>query len=388
MQRSFTWAVQALSHSGTSACACACVCACTALVLSSAPLGAQGNPPAPSRLGAAIASLNAEFTSVSAVRELADGRLLVVDAGERKLHVAEWSTGRVRTIGREGAGAREYASPRVLLSVPSDTSLLPDPRNGRWLVLVRDSIVALLTANAPGVRAVSTPVGADAQGHVLGSRPRIVDGLPRLDSLLLLRASRSTGRVDTLGTVLARSVSVASQGRIDPTRPTPVSVNPLAVGEQAIMYPDGWVAVARLAPYRVEWIAPSGQRVRGAPLPFEVVRVDDREKRAVLDRESRQTGRPAQDAPALAGWPATVPPFLSNALLAAPDGTVWVRRTPTRAREETSYDVVDRRGTLVRRVVMSEAERVVGFGRASTFTVTVDGDGIEGLRRHPLRIER
>ena len=378
------------------ACAHAGACALAAFIAQAtipsrvaAQGGARSSAPAPSHVAAANAMLATEFTSVSAVRELADGRLLIVDAGERKLHLADLRTGEARVIGREGAGAREYASPRLLLPLPADTSLLPDPRNGRWLLLVRDSIVGLLGPDAPAVRMLGgTPMGADGLGRVLGSRPRIVAGVPRLDSLLLIRAYRTSARVDTLGTLLARSVTFAAQGRIDPTKPVPITINPLSVGEQAAMHPDGWIAIARLAPYRVEWIAPSGQRVRGAPLRFDVIPVDDREKLALLARESRQTGRPVRNAAELGDWPATMPPFLSNAMLPAPDGTVWVLRTPTRANPETRYDVVDRRGALVRQVVLREAERVVGFGRSSLYTVAADDDGIERLRRHPPLLPR
>ena len=77
-----------------------------------------------------------------------------------------------------------------------------------------------------------------------------------------------------------------------------------------------------------------------------------------------------------------IPAFPPNALLAAPDGRVWVQRTQTASQPETHYDVVDRRGGLVARVTMSATERVVGFATGFVFSVVTDDDGVQHLRRY------
>jgi len=48
------------------------------------------------------------------------------------------------------------------------------------------------------------------------------------------------------------------------------------------LFPDGWIAIARLDPYLVEWRTPDGRTVRGTPLPSARVKVDDAEKRAYM----------------------------------------------------------------------------------------------------------
>jgi hypothetical protein len=346
---------------------------------------AQSQASPVSLLPAPTAVLRAEFTAVSAVRELSDGRVLVVDERDRRLVVVDWRAGTTRTVGREGRGAGEYTDPRALLPLLADSTLLPDPRNGRWLLLVGDSIVGQVTGDSPALRVIGgSPRGADGRGYVVTSVPRLVGGTPRLDSLVLIRASRASAKVDTLATVLARPVTFTARGPIDPTKPTPILVNPLSAGEQIAVFADGWIAIARCAPYRVDWIDPNGRRVVGAPLPYERVVVDDREKRAVLDAEARLTGRPPRDADAVGDWPATVPPFIGSPLLAAPDGTLWIRRTQTAANPQVRYDVVDRRGAIVRVVTASPSERIVGFGRGTIITTQTDSDGIEFLRRHPM----
>lgn len=346
---------------------------------------AQSRASAGSPLPAPTDVLKAEFTAVSAVRELSEGRLLVIDERERRLLVVDWRNGTTRVVGREGRGVGEYTEPRVLFSIGADSSLLPDPRSGRWLLLAGDSITGQVTGDAPALRAIrGSPRGADGRGNVFALEPRLVGGVPRLDSLLLIRAARASAKVDTLATVLARPVTFTASGTIDPTKPTPIVINPLSAGEQIAVFPDGWVAIARRSPYRVEWIEPNGRRLLGAPLPDERIAVNDREKRAALDAEARLTGRPPRDPDAVGDWPTTVPPFLATPLLGALDGTLWIRRTQTAANPQVRYDVVDRSGAIVRVVTLDLSERIVGFGRGTVFTTRTDADGIEVLRRHSM----
>jgi hypothetical protein len=165
-----------------------------------------------------------------------------------------------------------------------------------------------------------------------------------------------------------------------------VIVNPLAVGEQVVLFPDGWVAIARLDPYRVDWISNDGRQIQGPELPHARVHVDDSVKRWVLEERARQTGQPAARPEGVPDddWPATIPPFLNNAILPAPDGALWILRAATKPNAATIYDVADRRGRVVHRVTLAPNERVVGFGQGAVYSVVVDDDGIQRLRRHAL----
>lgn len=334
---------------------------------------------------APTATLQGGFTQVTSVRELADGRVLIVDGGDDRLAVADLKAGSLRTIGRQGGGVGEYRAVRNMYPLAADSTLLPDPRNGRWLLLVRDSIASALAADSPLLRAIGpTPLGADARGAVVTTVPRMVAGAPRMDSLLILRGHRGTGRVDTIGLVAARRPTVLAEGRIDPTRAVPIVFNPFAAGEQLVLFADGSTAIARLSPYRVDWVDPRGTQSTGTLIPIENIRVDEAEKADILARESRQTGRPPRDPAAVGEWPASVPAFLQNALLAGPDGNAWIRRTPHRRQPVERYDVVNRTGGVVLRVAAAQGERIVGFGRNAIFTVATDADGLEHLRRHPM----
>ena len=176
---------------------------------------------------------------------------------------------------------------------------------------------------------------------------------------------------------------VGRDARRNSVNPVHLLPNPLVVGEQAVLYPDGWLVVARLAPYRIDWLSPNGQWVRGPPLPYERFRVSEAEKRAAM---RRRFGERADATPtsAFKEWPPELPAFLDNALLPLHGGYLAVRRTPVVGRPGISYDVVDRRGALVAFVRLPENERIVGFGRVSTYVARVADDGGEYLERRPL----
>lgn len=351
---------------------------------------AQSAQPRSIDLSPPNAMLAAEFTLVSAVRELAHGRLLVVDWSERKLLVADWTKAVVAPVGRNGSGPGEYLQPSTLIALGGDSTLLPDARNGRWLLLSGSTIVATVGPGTPAiVSGARVPLGADLQGRVLFTKAiesgsRASDALPRRDSVLLLRVRRVSGQTDTVEKLRARPATIRVEGPAD--RPTRVSVvtNPLATGELAALFPDGWIAIARLEPYRVDWVAPDGKRILGAPLPFERVRVNEREQRFVAERQAIRSGREPRDLTSFPGWPEIVPPFVAEALLTGHDGRLWIRRQGTAANPDPPYDVVDRRGALVARVTVGKDVQVVGFGRGVVYTVASDDNGIQHLQRRPI----
>lgn len=347
-------------------------------------------------LGAAEATLDAEFTRITAVRELADGRVLIVDEADKRVAVGDWKTGAVRRIGREGSGPGEYQLPRSLFALSADSTLLTDVAAGRWLLFAGDSIVQTVPASAPPVAAgARSPLGADARGLVAASRPMGMPAggtqtvlPPRRDSTYLIRVNRRTGASDTVATMAARPGRINVTGPIE--RPTRVEIvmNPLSVGDQAVVLADGAIAVVRVDPFRVDWIGPDGRMVRGKPLPFERHPVTDREKRAILQRQATERGVEPRDPESVVDWPSTLPPFLVGGVLPTGDGRVWVRRTQHAGDSRLHYDVIGRNGSLAARLVLGVGEHVAGVSRTFVYTVFTDADGIQRLRRHALPVIR
>jgi hypothetical protein len=152
-----------------------------------------------------------------------------------------------------------------------------------------------------------------------------------------------------------------------------------SVAEQSMLFPDGWIAIVRSEPYRVDWRSPEGRVTLGPDLGWKAVKVDGREKAAYTARVSRRVGsRVSHDDP----WAATIPPIRPNPLMPAPDGSVLVLRSQWSGMETNRYDIVDRRGRLIGFLTIGDNERVVGFGRGAIYVAVVDEDGIERLRKH------
>ena len=123
------------------------------------------------------------FTSISSIRELKDGRVLVADARDKILHLIDLRTGAVTKIGREGAGPGEYALPMRLMALQGDSTGLFDAGNQRYLTVHADGKTGrdfrLEAAAAPAggeggrggrggmmVMGLAIPRATDARGNV------------------------------------------------------------------------------------------------------------------------------------------------------------------------------------------------------------------------------
>jgi hypothetical protein len=346
-----------------------------------APIAAHGQQAPRLTLGPATASLSEEFSSLTWVREIKDGRLIVTDSRDGRVVVADPRTGKVEQISRRGQGPREYPSARPVWRINGDSSVMVDsPR--RWLLFDGARIVATLAPDAPGVAAAKgIPRGVDEVGHVYSSEFLPAAEKPIGDSTALVRIARANGQADTITRLSAlvprRTSSPNKDGYFEFSLPT------VAMADEAVPFADGWVAVVRSNPYRVEWRAADGQWIRGAPLPFTSMRMDEKEKRAFMARLAAPTGKTPSPPDSIPDWPATVPPYRSPVqLLAAVDGRLLVPRLATADNPEMRYDVVNRRGTLDAQLVLAANERIVGFGSGAVYVSVTDDDGIQRLRRH------
>ncbi|MBC8087071.1 MAG: hypothetical protein H7Z40_07370 [Phycisphaerae bacterium] len=366
-------------------------------ILTSLFSDAVAQSPKRDTLPAPTATIGKAFTRVGSVRSLSDGRALVLDVGDRSLFLVDWMKGTAVQVGREGKGPAEYTNPTALIALPNDSTLIIDAGLGRWLLMHEARIVGTVTADAPALRAgARAPFAGDDAGmlyeirganpaQTFGGNATVSTGGPaKADSAWLLRVTRKSGRVDSIVRVQLRPSRVAMSMGSDGTSSFRVEINPLAVGEQAALAHDGTIAIARLNPYRVDWLRRGGTRLLGKPLPFERVTVSDREKLAALTRLAESQGRARKEPTAVPDWPGTMPPFLAGSVLIASDGTAWIRRTPLAGNSESTYDIISSRDQLVGRVRMKPQEVVVGFNGPHLFSVIIDDDGLQHLRRHPM----
>jgi hypothetical protein len=360
-----------------------------------APVGAQQVPSM--RLKPASATHPADFSGIARIRELADGRVAALDSTERKLYLVDFQAGRAVQLGRVGDGPEEYRRPIGLFALPGDSTMIFDAQTRRLVILHRERPVATVSASAP--------VMINTEGFILGAGPGGAlfrafppTGLGRAvdqgDSLFLVRVSRSRSGVDTLARMRSGfggppgSATKATPEAVFEDQPTMQRQYMMApgIGDQATSFPDGWVAVARMDPYRVDWITPSGQIQRGPPLNVPLTILNDREKRFYLSRLAAIDGKPAGKPEDIKDWKASIPPFwgfYNASLYPTAQGHVLIARAPTTALPTPTYDWVDRTGAYRGQLILAAAERVVGFGPRSIYVVSVDDDGLEQLRRHP-----
>ena len=374
-------------------------------IVATFPSPVQGQSERQLRLPPANARLSEAFSSIGSVRELSDGRVLITDSRDGRIVAANLSTWAVEQVGRRGQGPNEYGTVGPLLPLAGDSSLMVDVMGRRWLLFAGSSIVATIPPDAPIIKAVKTfAKGADGLGHVWVSvSPRefvqetakagSIDFGPA-DSDLVVRGNRATGKLDTVtkvrGAVSRRTVTANAYGKFHGVT---WSHAPLSAAEGAALFADGWFAVARVEPYRVDWIAPDGRVSRGLPIPVTPIRVTTAEKEAYFARlaasRAPEVATPALPEPmrreigALRDrFPAVFPPF-TGAPLAGGDGNLWLRRPVSKHFPNLRYDVVDRRGQRIGTVSLARGERVVAVGRTAVYVAWKDQDDIERLRRHP-----
>jgi hypothetical protein len=157
---------------------------------------------APQSLPAPNARLTAEFSDLTTLRELSDGRVLLFDRKEERLMVADFRSGSIRDVARKGQGPAEFEFVATLLPLASDTTIAAD-LSRRWLVLVGDSVVRKLLPEHPALQQIAlAPLGADRSGTASllrwmdrGGAPRSIPGrLARSRRPMDVRHSAATSR--------------------------------------------------------------------------------------------------------------------------------------------------------------------------------------------------
>lgn len=332
-------------------------CAIFALALPAA-LAAQQRATDPDDLQPANGRIIDSLGGISSVRELHDGRVLIADT-RGQIVVADFSTGRARPLS--GIESSRYV--RHLIALPGDSSLLQSKE--AWIYLDGTRVAGRVPLNTPAGTLAPTYYGADANGFLLtivGDRPE--------DSVRVVRTSRTTGANEEITRVWLREP-------LDP---------PFAdTREQAVLAPDGWIAVFRVNPYRVDWRSPAGAWTFGAPLALPMLAMDRREKETYMAPRASFVP-PGHNTPeAYPVWPATVELFSGgNILRPTLDGQLLILRRPIADARGSLYDVVDRRGKLVREFELETTEQVVGFGEHSIYVrVAPPSRGASHLERHP-----
>ena len=342
----------------------------------------------------ANATLNADFVGITSMREIADGRVIVTDGRDQQLYLADFRGNNASILGRKGTGPGEWLNVGFVQALFGDSSILGDFGNRRLLLFDGARIVGLVPLDHPTTSiSLGSVWGADRFGHLLGRKENPADAtrlvFTRADSSALVLIDRSNGALDTVTRVRQRprraeqiaGADGKARGRmVSPSEPN-------AQEEIAHLFADGWIAVVRLEPLRVDWRSRERRWTHGAPFRLKPIPVDDRERQAIETRraqsreEFRKMGTPEQRLPSL---PSSIPVMaVSIVLRATPDGRLIIRRSTSEADPAVRYLVVNRRGDIDGEIALGAREDVIGFGPRSIYVAFNDDDDIQRIRRHP-----
>lgn len=333
------------------------------------PLVAQA---APERTLQDAESLPDPYSLIRGVRELSDGRILVVDQREIAVYLTDFRTGARVKVGREGAGPREHKTPVGLVPLRGDSSLLIDIQNGRIAILDGTGEIVTTFPNRLFEHFI-TNVRADTIGHVyFEARGTAADP----DQRVVYRWQRPADVLDTIATLVS-----ADRFLLDGRRwPVPWSVRDVWA-----VTADGRVAVVRREPYRVEWIENDGSAAPARTVDYNPLRVSrgDRERwneRPGVAIVGGAAGAPR--GPARWEFPDHFPPFVFQGASASPDGRLWVERKQSDTETRPLLDVFDGEGRLLERIRLPAGRDVVGFGDGTIYATREDEVGLLWLERY------
>ncbi len=388
-----------------------------AAVIMSCVVPAMGaaQPPATKELGGRIAEAEEPFSRVGDLRELSDGRLVILDSKDNVLRLLSADLRSVTPIGREGSGPTEYRRVTQLVRGRGDTTLAYDVMNARFLVIDQRATASKTVSlrEASGGMPVGPMVvrGYDATGRLFfqGMKFSMGSGGPSIsDTSYVLRLDPARKAVDTLTTVRIGSPGLRMSGDVQKgTGKMAVAVPAFPVVDDWALLPDGRVLVVRGANYRLEFVERPGDVVSKGPVRYDRVKVTAADKakhreaqeamqkemmRAVagaastLTREQRAQlpGMTITDAPS---WPEYKPAFAQGSLRIAPDGEIWVRRLREAGRERPIYDVFSPDGVLIFRVEFPQKTQLVGFGARVLYAAREDADELQYLGRYPRPVK-
>jgi hypothetical protein len=296
-----------------------CACGMTVALLTLAPfaLSAQRDTtqrpaaapptlsvgPAIHRISTASALSTEQLGSIAAVRQLADGRVLLNDGARRRLLLLDTTLKLVDVVLDSLSESANYYGTRVggLLPFRGDTTLFIDPAAFAMIVIDPSGSITRVRS-VPRVRDAQTLAstgngipGVDGKGRLIyrmyaeAAPPKVAPppGTPWFpqepDSAFIVGIDVDSRKLDTLGAIRIprseNSVRISPTGGFNFTSVT----NPLPSTDEWATLPDGVIAFVRGRDYRVEYLDAEGNWSSSAKLPYPWQRLSEDDKQALVD---------------------------------------------------------------------------------------------------------
>jgi hypothetical protein len=276
-----------------------------ALTVLASLAGAQQPLPPVRPLGPVLATSTEPLASVSQVRALPGGRVIVHDLTGRRVLlfdstfknftvIADSTSATGNAYGSRLGGLVQFRGDSTLFIDPQSISMLVIDGNGK---IVRTMAVPLPNEVNALIGGQNGTPGLDLQGRlVYRAQLRVaqnlirppVNGVPQMpafpESSFVVRVDLKSRKVDTAATFRIPKITMnmtrdENTGNIQITS----TVNPMPWTDDWAMLADGTIAVIRGQDYRVDLVSPDGKMTVGQKLPFDWQRMTDEDKTAVID---------------------------------------------------------------------------------------------------------
>lgn len=265
------------------------------------------------RISTASALSTEQLGSITGVRQLRDGRVLLNDGTRRRLLLLDTT---LKVVGVVLDSLSESANfygtrPGALLAYLGDTTLFVDPAS--YAMIVLDPVGRFARVRSvPRVRDAGQLAstnnghpGLDSRGRIVyrinaeAAPPKIAPprGTPFFpqdpDSAFIVAIDIETRRVDTLGSM--RTPKSENSVRISPDGGWNFNsvTNPMPATDEWAVLSDGTVAFLRFRDYRVEYLHGDGTLTSSPKLPYDWQRMTDELKQKLVDSVRQQQNRGA-----------------------------------------------------------------------------------------------
>lgn len=308
-----------------------------------------------------------EFTAVSSIRTLSDGRIVVADVGENALVLLDSSGGMTSTVGRKGQGPGEFMDGRFLLPMRGDSTRLLDPTLRRVSVFddqlrfVRTDSLAEQISGHVGNRTAFTETG----DVFVETFPVFPDPSPHV---YVLRWSATTGTVDTVATLKARQFGsgVIQRGNGPPSMM--FQIVPYAPADDWGLMPDGQLVVVRAETRTIEWAGRSDST--------KIIRSTSAPTIPVSDAERNEESQQIRDL-----MPKFKPVYVAQSMVVGPSHELWMHRTAADSIARSQWEVTDVQSGRMSLLSFPRGYHVVAVTPKAIFTVHADQNDIERLSR-------
>jgi len=269
------------------------------------------------RIATASALSTEQIASITSVRELPGGRLLLNDGARRRLVLMDTTLKTIDVVLDSLTEVENSYGTRAgaLISYLGDSTLFIDPASFAMLVIDPSGKVArvrsvprVADAGRFGGGEGALRSGIDARGRLvyrIPARPGLPlvpppRGVPYFppdpDSAFIVAIDLETRKIDTLGAIrIPKSVSTVRRSATGGFNFYEVT-NPLPTTDEWAVLSDGTVAFVRVIDYRIEYRNADGTWTSSAKLPYEWQRVTEDDKQRMIDSVKAQQRRSAMNS--------------------------------------------------------------------------------------------